>query len=445
MSRPGRVAQLTLAVRTFWRELGGFGKVALAGLVISVGVAIVLGLGIPALVEDNLLEARVATLVGVTDDLVERDLIRVEGLTPGGLAELDEHVRLRLLGGDTVRVKLWQRGDSYTTIVYSDLELLQGQRFPISDELRQAFAGDAIVSQPALSLPENEFERDLSDLVEFYIPIPTASEETEYVFEVYQDASTMSATVASTQRTVWLLVVIVLAVLGAFMGSLIVANARLATRRAEQAERLVSELARAQDDERRHIVGALHDDVGQPLYRVLYGIQGARSQIEVDTPVAEELARLEDLLRNVDSTLKTELRILHHGAVEHFDLDTLVSELARKVEAETDLHVDLRFEDHSPLSTPMRTALFRAAGEAVTNARKHAKAESVSISVRDGNRRVLLEVEDDGLGGAHVPGLGLTTTKERLEAMGGGLTIVSRRGAGTLFRAWVPVTGSHET
>lgn len=429
------VSRLTAGIRTMWRELGNFGKVTLVGLTASFAIAIMLGFGIPALVRDNLLQARVETFVAVTEDLAGSKVIPVSDPTPGELAALDEHIRLRLLGGDAVRVKLWR---SDNTIVYSDAASLQGRQFPVSEDRRRAFSGDVIIGRPDLTLPENATERDYGDLVEFYVPVPTESGETDFVFELYQDASSMNATVASTQRTVWLSIAIGLTVLAAFMGSLMIANARFMTRRAEQAERLVSELAGAQDDERRRVVGALHDDIGQPLYRVLYGIQGSRSQLEPG-PVADELARLEDLLRNIDATLRTELRFVHHGSVEHLDLDTLVAELAGKVETETDLNVDLRLEDHAALSVPMRAALYGAAREALTNVRKHSGAGSISITLRDGNRRVLLEVEDDGHGLAGAPGLGLTTSRERLEAIGGGLDVVARNGAGTLFRAWVPV------
>jgi signal transduction histidine kinase len=62
--------------------------------------------------------------------------------------------------------------------------------------------------------------------------------------------------------------------------------------------------------------------------------------------------------------------------------------------------------------------------------------------VRVSKDSVVLEVEDDGVGLAGTPGLGLTTTRERLEAIGGGLQVRSGRTGGTRFRAWVPATES---
>ena len=51
---------------------------------------------------------------------------------------------------------------------------------------------------------------------------------------------------------------------------------------------------------------------------------------------------------------------------------------------------------------------------------------------------LVLEVQDDGVGIGRPLGLGLTSTRERLEAIGGGLTVGTRRGRGTILRAWVP-------
>jgi len=60
--------------------------------------------------------------------------------------------------------------------------------------------------------------------------------------------------------------------------------------------------------------------------------------------------------------------------------------------------------------------------------------------VRRGDTLVL-DVTDDGVGISRRPGLGIMTTKQRLEAIGGGLSVRPRRGGGTVFRAWVPTLG----
>jgi signal transduction histidine kinase len=119
------------------------------------------------------------------------------------------------------------------------------------------------------------------------------------------------------------------------------------------------------------------------------------------------------------------------------DLDSLLTRLVDDVRSESNIDITLRIGDHDSLSDASRTALFRAAREAVTNARKHAAATNVSIAVTRGSHRTILDVEDNGTGFPGDAGLGLSTTRSRLEAIGGGLRVVRRETGGTLFRAWV--------
>ncbi len=434
-SPQGRLSRAVDTARAQWDALGGFGHISVAGIALSMALAVTLGFVIPALVRDNLIQSRIDTFSGVGARLHERGLIPGQGSADSDPERLGDEIDLQLLGGDTLRVKLWSPEGE---VLYSDSATLIGQTFAPSAARDQAFAGDVTVRTPDLERPENAQDRDLGPLREFYIPVVGQTGAVAAVFEVYEDSRPLDATVASTRRIVWASIAVGLSILLLFIISLGIANARVMTGRTREAERQLTALVAAREDERHRIVGSLHDDIGQPLYRVLMGIQGSRSQLESDSPVGSELERLEDLLRNVDGTLRTELRLLHHGSVEQLGLGTLLEELAERTTAETDLVVSIDLEEHDRLPVPHRAALFRAAREGVTNARKHSGARTVTITVRNGAGRVLLDVEDDGRGMTGAPGLGLATTRERLEAIGGGLTVTHRRGVGTLFRAWVP-------
>ncbi len=439
---PRRVSRIVEITRAQWEALGGFGHISVAGIGLSMLLAVTLGFTIPAVIERHLTAATAETFTTIVDELDRRGVIPAAVTDEAALEELDDAIRQRLLGGETVRVKLWSEDGR---VLYSDADQLVGQRYPPSPNRERAFRGEVVSGVPDLSRPENTFERDLAPLREFYIPVPDDAGRTSMVFEIYENAAHLDAALASIRTTVWTSIAVGLSILLVFIISLGVANARVMTGRTREAERQLTALVSAREDERHRIVGSLHDDIGQPLYRVLMGIQGSRSQLDENSPVAAELNRLEDLLRNVDGTLRTELRLLHHGSVEQLGLNTLLEELAEKTTAETGLEVRVDLEDHDRLPVPQRAALFRAAREGVTNARKHAGARSVTITIRNGAGRVLLDVEDDGRGVTDVPGLGLTTTRERLEAIGGGLTVTDRRGVGTLFRAWVPTGNTENT
>lgn len=433
---PSRWRRLRRAVATGWQQFGALGRVALVGVIVSAVIAVVLGFSIPAAVRGHLLEARGHLIEAVAQDLVNRGVIPVGLPTdPDVLSRLDEEVGRRLLGGETVRVKVW---DMSGTILYSDAPELIGRTFTLSPNALRALAlGEATTAIPGLSDAENVFERDLGPLIEFYVPIYDAEGEPVALFEVYQRAEALEEALAGVRRNVWASIGSGLAVLGLFMGTLTLAAAQVLDRRRRQAEMLLGSLLRVQDEERRRIVGALHDDVGQPLYRLLYGLQGSRARLPDDSEVHDELLRLEGVVRQVDRTLRGELRLLHQGIAEELGLEGALTELVEATRRESDLVVELSVADGADLDQVSRSALLRAAQEALVNVRKHAAATVASVCLERRGARVLLEVADDGRGWRGREGLGLVTIRERLEAIGGGLRV--RRGSdrGTVVRAWV--------
>jgi signal transduction histidine kinase len=80
--------------------------------------------------------------------------------------------------------------------------------------------------------------------------------------------------------------------------------------------------------------------------------------------------------------------------------------------------------------------------EALANVAKHANAEVVTISVEAGRGVLTLSVRDDGVGGAHPDGSGLTGLRERAEALGGTLKLTSLPGRGTSVDVRLPAAGT---
>lgn len=424
-------------MRAEWTGLGGIGRASLLGLLVAAVLAIGLGFFIPRAARDHLVDARLGSATGVVGGLSADQLLALESNDSEALSRLDSVVRLRLLGGETVRVKLWAPDG---TIVYSDVEPLIGQNFEMGDDVLGALEGVSTIGRADLAEPENRFEQGLGSLLEFYVPVMSESGDTVGVFEIYQRSESLDMAVDEIRRNVWLSIGIGLGVLSLFMTSLMVGTARVSSRRRQDAEELVDALIHAQDDERDRIVGALHDDVGQPLYRVLYGLQGSRALVAPDGPVGPELARLEDLVREVDDTLRSEMRMLRHPIIEDVGLREALSELVETTRAETDLRIELDANDAvGELSLVTESALYRTVAEAVTNIRRHAGASRVAITLRRHRGRVAVAVVDDGSGYRGGEGLGLTTTRQRLEALGGGLSVVGLGRTGTELSGWVPV------
>jgi len=437
MSRLGRYRRAVLAG---WRELGLWGRLALGGIGLSVVITIALGLWIPDAARRHLLHGQTDIISGLVAEFDARGLIPTLNGDQASYDEFDAEVRLRLLGGDTVRVKVWTPDG---VVVYSDEPALRGQRFPFNSTATEALNGISASDVSDVSEPAHAFEQHVEQLIELYIPVIGDDGSVTGLFEVEERVDTLNVTVGRIRRNTWLAIGLGLGVLTVFMASLTLANSHVLTRRRREAEDLLTRLINAQEEERRRIVGSLHDDVGQPLYRLLYGLQGSRSRLSSEDPVAAELSRLEDLVRSVDGTLRGELRTLHHGLAEDLGLKTALQELQETTQTESALELELDFDLPEALDPNSSVALFRAAQEAVTNVRKHAAARRVWIRVFEDGERVILEVRDDGQGPSGREGLGLATTRERLEAIGGGIRVVAANRSGTVVTAWTPA-GVHQ-
>ena len=104
----------------------------------------------------------------------------------------------------------------------------------------------------------------------------------------------------------------------------------------------------------------------------------------------------------------------------------------------TPLPVELDVELEDRLPAPVEAAAYYVAAEALTNVAKHARANAVNVRVSRGNGRAVIEVADDGRGGADATGSGLRGLADRVEALAGRLAVTSTAGAGTTLRAEMP-------
>ena len=431
MKRRSRVFR---TVQVEWRELGRIGRIAIAGILVSVALAVGLGFSIPASARRHLLLAEMDVLTLTVRELVGGDLLIDDAMNPDRLARFDEEVRLRLLGGETVRVKVWGTDGM---ILYSDARDLIGQQFEVSEPARAALEGDASFNISDLSDPAHELDRDLGKLVEFYIPIEDSAGTVFGALEVEQRSEVLDTHIVHIQRNVWISIGLGLGVLSIFMVSLTVTGARRSNQRRRLAENLLGQVLRAQEEERKRIVGALHGDVGQTLYRLLYRLEGSQAKVNDPALISEELSLAADIVREIDGNLRSELRLLHRSEVEDVGLRLALTELIDTTRAETNLTVTLDIDlDRSPGPVPS-SALFAAAEEGLINARKHAHATTLAVRLWSDTTRVTLEVIDDGIGVNGSEGIGLATTRERLDALGGGLLVRRRRGGGTVLRASV--------
>lgn len=415
--------------------LGPIGRSAFIGLALSAAVAVILGFAIPRFVQTTLLEAETDLLSGVVRSQDRSNLVDLLAGDDAALDEVDAFLDDRLLGGRTVRVKVI---DTTGRIVYSDLHDLIGQSFPLSKSAKEVLGGSSAAIEFDPAEFENQSERGLGSLIEFIIPVRDDKEGVVGLLEIYQSSDIVAGEVADIRRTVWIAIASGLGIAAISTALLTVATGRQTLRQFRRSERLLKGLLQAEEAERRRVVGALHNEVGQPLYRILFGLQATRRNLGDDHPDAVELTELERLARGIDKTLRSEFNVLYRPAFEGETLtallDQLVARMSNEMAARIMTEIDLKTEP----GPSQREAIYRAAEEALANIRRHAHAGSVWVRLVAEDHRLVLTVEDDGVGGAPKEGMGLLSTRERLEAIGGGMSVRSKSTVGTLLTAWVP-------
>ena len=236
----------------------------------------------------------------------------------------------------------------------------------------------------------------------------------------------------------------------ALMGTLLSRDARenLDAARAarDRARDLLRRLIHAEEEERKRIAGELHDRMGARFFELSYGIDRCRSAIGDARPqAAESLVRLGADARACGDEIRELMNELRPTVLDDFGVSEALREYGVALQAQCELRVRLAIDPEANAArSEVNVALFRIAQEAVLNARKHAEARELEISLaRDpGEGAIVLSVRDDGCGfDARVPTrgrFGLLTMRERAEACGGRLELDSALGRGTRLRAVVP-------
>jgi PAS domain S-box-containing protein len=193
------------------------------------------------------------------------------------------------------------------------------------------------------------------------------------------------------------------------------------------------------DQTRRRIERDLHDGAQQRLVtltmklRALEGLTGPEPNgVRID--IAEIAAGLDDVLDDLRETA----RGLHPVILSRGGLGPALKALGRRSPLPVEL--DVRAEERLP--EPVEVAAYYVVAEALTNAAKHAHASFVRVEaeVTDGNLSV--SVQDDGTGGANpARGSGLGGLTDRVEALGGTLTLHSPPAGGTALHISLPLSG----
>jgi signal transduction histidine kinase len=423
----------TVALRAAWEDLGTLGRFLVIAFGLVIVVIVLLAQTLPSQVERGIIEGHVQGYSDVAERMDWTEIPLGASGDSADLATLDSFVQENLAGHDTVRIKIWSPNG---TIAYSNERSLIGTTSPQEPALAEAFTGRAVVQRPASS-EQNRSEDAFPPVWKFLVPVPGPNDRPVAVVEIHHLAAAFSETADSVWRFVTVTSVAGVAFLILVVLSIMVSQGRRSLNQQKRAATMFGDLVRARADEREHIVGALHDDIGQRLYRIHYGLQYLLSR--TDDGAADRLQAVDQIVLEADSALRAELKSLRHGAPEELRLDTALHELVELTEAESPLAIEVDIDPACKGEGSGRIALFRAVNEAIVNVRKHADATRATIVVRKNPPRVVVTVEDDGIGSSGDEGVGLAVVRERLEVLGGGLKVRAAKDRGTRVTAWLPV------
>jgi signal transduction histidine kinase len=197
----------------------------------------------------------------------------------------------------------------------------------------------------------------------------------------------------------------------------------------------------AADQARRRIERDLHDGAQQRL--VSLALQLRAAQATVPPGLGELAAELDRIAAGLTGALD-ELREIAHGIhpamLAERGLGPALKTLARR----SPIPVDLELHAEGRLPEQVEVSAYYVVAEALTNAAKHAHASAITVAVEATGEALYVAVHDDGIGGADITrGTGLAGLKDRVEALGGQISLGSPPGAGTTLRVGLPLTAAH--
>jgi signal transduction histidine kinase len=207
-------------------------------------------------------------------------------------------------------------------------------------------------------------------------------------------------------------------------------------------ERLVA----TREEERRRLRRDLHDGLGAQLAGLTVQAGLLRRLIPTDPAAADALAgELREELRAAIADIRRLVHGLRPPALDELGLAGALQRLAERSSGDGEgLRVDVEVDRSLPaLPAAVEVAAYRIVQEALTNAVRHAGARRCRVRLGADGDDLLVEVTDDGLGLPEepVPGVGLSSMRERAAEMGGGCRVEPAPGGGTAVLARLPWTG----
>ncbi len=217
----------------------------------------------------------------------------------------------------------------------------------------------------------------------------------------------------------------------------------------ERLQELSRQILSAQEDERKRISRELHDVIAQMLTGINVQLTALKQEAVANPKgLDRNITRTQKLVEHSVNVVHRFARELRPTVLDDLGLIPALHTFMKSFREETGIRVSLSASAAvEQVNGDKRTVLYRCAQEALTNAARHAKASRVDVVIQKLDRAVCMKIKDDGKG---FPGervlharknkrLGLLGMRERLQMVGGSLTVTSAPGKGTTIQAQNPL------
>ena len=219
----------------------------------------------------------------------------------------------------------------------------------------------------------------------------------------------------------------------------------------EQLLSLSEHLESVRELERKNVAREVHDGLGQLLTAIKFDLAWLTKRLPGDdAPLLQKANSIDELLDNALQTVKTISAELRPSVLDDLGLGPAIQWQGHEFQERTGIkfHFTSRPTDNV-LNRDVSTALFRICQEALTNVARHARAKSVTVSLRRVRGNVVLTVCDDGRGItkeqlSDPKSFGLAGMRERARRCGGNLAVRLSPGRGTIVTVSVPEAGRRD-
>ncbi|MCF8483947.1 MAG: two-component sensor histidine kinase [Rhodobacteraceae bacterium] len=380
-----------------------------------------------------------------------QDLTKANELSQESRLEIGRLIKETALGERVVSFKLWR--EDGLLVDASNTELV-GQRFEVTENLRLAWTGNVMADFEDTQDPEDVAENALGvPLMEVYSPIrEIGSGRVIAVAEFYEIATQLKSDLIQARLASWLAVAVLMAAIGGSLfiivlrGSLTIdrqlaALQEMSTKNLSLRRRVQGAAVRfsAMNDSALQQIGTdLHDGPAQMMGYAALRIDALRGHISGAQGQAE-LDAVEQAIRSAMTEIRNMSRGLSLPDIDRKSMSALLDALAASLSERFDVPIAVFVEmDREDLPRAIKLCLYRMAREGLNNGWRHADGKGLALRLNVQEGQLVFSVLDEGEAPATdidaTEGLGLAGLRDRVESLGGQLSLLRRRLGGHELR-----------